>query len=322
MRVAIVGAGMAGLSCAVALRAAGVEAVLFDKGRAPGGRVATRRRDGLVFNHGAQFATARTEVFRAALDEMAEAGEAAVWTAAGGHDPRWTGAPGMSAIPRALAAGLELHTDRHVLFLHAGADGWRVRHEAASAVRPSTVRDTGGELAGPFTAVVVALPSPQAAPLLAALGHWFAHTAAEVVADPCWSVMFAVDGRLDAPDFGRPEDGGIATAARDSSRPGRAPGPECWMLHGTSEWSRAHLEETPEQVAGLLLAAFADQVGAIQPRGLAAHRWRFSQPQTALGEACLWDAAGGVGVCGDWCVGGRVEGAFSSGLALAGAICG
>ncbi len=323
MTVAVVGAGMAGLSCAVALRATGLEAVLFDKGRSAGGRVATRRRDGLVFNHGAQYATARTPPLLAVLHALRDRDSAAVWTGAGGHDARWTGIPGMSAIPRGLAEGLDIRTERHVLFLHAGADGWRVRHDSAATTRPGTVADTGGELAGPFAAVAVALPAPQAAPLLAASGHAFAGPVAGVTVDPCWSVMFAADGRLDAPDFDRADDGPIATAARDSARPGRAPGPECWMLHAGPDWSREHLEGAADDVSAMLLAAFSRRVGTpIQARGLAAHRWRFSQTRAALGQPYLWDGAGALGVCGDWCLGARVEDAFSSGRALAEAISG
>lgn len=322
MTVAIIGAGMAGLSCALALRAAGVESVLFDKGRAPGGRIATRRRDGLVFNHGAQYATARGEAFRAVLHGLEASGTAAVWHGAGGRDARWSGVPGMSALPRALSDGLVVRTGRHVLFLHAGPDGWRVRHDDAAAVRPGTVADAGGETEGPFGAVVVALPSPQAAPLLAAIGHGFAGQAAAVAVDPCWSVMFATDTRLAAPDFERmAEDGPIATAARDSARPGRDPVPECWMLHATPAWSRTHEEDGADDVSALLLAAFSRRVGApIQARGLAAHRWRFSQTRTPLGQRCLWDGAAGLGVCGDWCLGARVEDAFTSGRAVAEAI--
>ena len=62
MRIAIVGAGLAGLSCAQALRAGGADVQLFDKGRGVGGRMATRRVDTplgpATFDHGAQFLTA------------------------------------------------------------------------------------------------------------------------------------------------------------------------------------------------------------------------------------------------------------------------
>ena len=53
MRIAIVGAGVAGLTGALALRDAGCEVVVFDKGRGPGGRTATRRAGALSFDHGA-----------------------------------------------------------------------------------------------------------------------------------------------------------------------------------------------------------------------------------------------------------------------------
>ena len=45
-RVAVVGAGIAGLAAARRLAAAGVEVTVFDKARRPGGRLATRRAEG------------------------------------------------------------------------------------------------------------------------------------------------------------------------------------------------------------------------------------------------------------------------------------
>ena len=102
--VAIVGAGLAGLSCAKSLAAYGVRVTLFDKGRRPGGRLATRRVEvaGQVFSfdHGAQYLTARGPGFAAVLD----AANAAVWP----DGERRVGMPRMSAVSRALADGLSL----------------------------------------------------------------------------------------------------------------------------------------------------------------------------------------------------------------------
>jgi len=42
-RTAVIGAGMAGLTCATALRAAGHGVLVLDKSRGPGGRMSTRR---------------------------------------------------------------------------------------------------------------------------------------------------------------------------------------------------------------------------------------------------------------------------------------
>ena len=73
MRIAIVGAGMAGLSCGQRLSRLGHEVRLFDKGRGPGGRMATRRmEDGgttLHFDHGAQYFAAKDPTFRAIVED-------------------------------------------------------------------------------------------------------------------------------------------------------------------------------------------------------------------------------------------------------------
>ena len=58
MRVAIVGAGIAGLSCALRLQGGDHHVTLFDKGRGAGGRMSTRRVETpagtAAFDHGAQ----------------------------------------------------------------------------------------------------------------------------------------------------------------------------------------------------------------------------------------------------------------------------
>ncbi len=352
-RVAVVGAGMAGLACAAALTAAGVQAEVFDKSRRIGGRLAVRRvekgaygLDGLSFNHGAAYATARGPAFRALLDSMSSAGDAAPWSAAGAG--RWSGTPGMSALARhmeRLGAGT-IHAQRHIAFLARTPAGWTVRHldadpsgpfytvakpgesiadflirgyqEVEAAVpRPGLVTDEGGEVAGPYDAVLLALPAPQAAALLAAVPHRFAGDAARAGMAPCWALMAAFAEPTGAPDLPQP-GGALAWIARDSSRPGRAPAPECWVAHATAAWSRTHLEDDPAGIKPLLLHEFARATGIqAAPAYAAVHRWRYALADAPLGVPALWDPDAMLGVCGDWCLGARVEDAFTSGHALA-----
>ncbi|MDO9708414.1 NAD(P)/FAD-dependent oxidoreductase [Paracraurococcus lichenis] len=322
LRIAVIGAGLAGLSCARALAARGASVRLLDKGRAAGGRLATRRAEAagrvLQFDHGAQYLTARTEGFAALLRDCG----AAPW----GGPGRWVGMPGMSALPRALAAGLDLALERQVTAIEGRPGAWILRHLGAAGLRPGGPRPAEAPAAeGPFDAVAVTLPAVQAAPLVTPHAPaWPARLAAVGMA-PCWTVMAAFAERLPLPDALRPEDGGpVGWAARDSSKPGRPAGAECWVIQGSPAWSRTHLEETPEAVPAALLAALGTLAGTGLPPPLhaAAHRWRHSLVEAPLGEACLFDPELRLGLAGDWCLGGRAEAAFESGTALAAALLG
>ncbi len=297
--------------------------MLFDKGRRPGGRVATRRADGVSFDHGAQFATARGVGLSGWMRALADEGVAAPWApAARGRDVAWVGTPGMSAIPGAMAKRLQglggvIHTETHVGYIHDTA----LRHFPAAAVKPGFVADVGGEVTEAFDAVLLALPAPQAVPLLRAIQNPLAHPAADVVIAPCWAVMLRFDRPVSAPDCQRPAEGPLAWIARNSSRPGHDAVPDTWVLHATAAWTRAHLEESADSVMADLLQAFRAATGSAEmPVSIAAHRWRYALVEQPVGHPFLWDAASRIGACGDWCLGPRVEAAFDSGAALAAAV--
>ena len=313
--IAIIGAGLAGLSAARALSARGIPVRVFDKGRAPGGRLATRRaeQDGrrLQFDHGAQYLRAEGAGFAAAL------------TAAGARpwpDPaRRVGVPGMSALPRALAAGLDVAASGHVGRVVGEPGAWRVQHWDAREAKPGApLPATPPTEDGPFSAVLVTVPAPQAIDLLPDV----APALAGVRYAPCWTVMAAFDAPLPLPDTLRPEGHAIGWAARDSSKPGRDAATECWVVQAAPAWTRAHLERWAEEIVAPLLAELATLAAAPlpAPRYAAAHRWRYSLLEAPLGQPCLWDATRRIGLAGDWCLAGRAEAAWESGAALAAAV--
>lgn len=298
--IAIIGAGLAGLSAARALTAAGRRVRLFDKGRAPGGRLATRRvaHAGAEhrFDHGAQYLRADGEAFAALL---AEAG-----TEPWPDPPRRVPLPGMSALGRHLARGLDVATARHVAALRREGPGWLVAHRNAN--RP----EDAGVAEGPFVAVLVTTPAPQAIPLLAPHAPALGAALAGMRYAPCWTVLAAFAARLDLPDTLR-DHGPVGFAARDSAKPGREAAQENWVIQAGPAFSRAHLEEAPGAVAAALLAALP----APEPLFAVAHRWRYALPETPLGVPFLRE--GTLGYASDGCLGGRAESAFVSGAALA-----
>ncbi|MFD1949381.1 NAD(P)/FAD-dependent oxidoreductase [Sphingomonas arantia] len=305
MRVAIIGAGMAGLSCAERLVAGGHQVTLFDKGRGPGGRMATRRLDTplgqVTCDMGAQYFTARDPDFVARVAHWEATGVVARWPAMG--DDAWVGTPAMNAPLRAMADAGDVRWGTRIDAIVRGADGWSL--QAGDAVH------------GGFEAVVVAVPAEQVPALVEAWVPAFAAQARATPSLPCWTVLAVFDALLPIGDAPVRRAGIIDFAARGGSKPGRG-GVEAWTVHATADWSAAHLEDDAGEVQAAVLAALGEVAGVMLPAPVVAtaHRWRFAR-SGAVGCEALWDRATGIGVCGDWLSGPRVEGAWVSGRRLA-----
>lgn len=336
-RIAVIGAGIAGLTVAAELAAAGHAVSLFDKSRRPGGRCATRSSAAGAFDHGAPGFSATTAAFRAQVaawhtagwvrDDRESAGVATADAARhAAHSPVY-GVPSMNALASQLAAklpaGVTVHTDSHITAIEpsAAAADWQLQ-----------LRD-GTAHANPFAAVVVALPAEQAALLLApdaALADAMRHTRSE----PCWTLMAAWAHPLPTAKnacLSTDAHGVLLLARRDDARLGRtnAEGVACrWVLHATPQWTIDHLEAPAEAVIADMLRAFEGTVGADleAPVHAVAHRWRYAQVRTPRSERCGWNAALRLGACGDaWHAGGDpeatapdgIERAWLSGRALA-----
>jgi renalase len=335
-RVAVVGAGLAGLAAARALVAAGATATVFEKSRGPSGRAATRRQGGLSFDHGAQYVTQRDPRTAALLAEWRAAGVVAEWRARlvareGGafrpvasDEPRWVGVPGMRALGEHLAAPLDVRYGVRVEALVRDGAGWRVRAVAdGTGAAGSEVAADGEDAAGArFDAVLVTTPAPQAHALLAPHAPAFLRTLGAAELAPCIALMAAVPSPLPVSWDGAfvNDHAAVSWVARDASKPGRpAGGAETWVVHARPDWSAARLDADVDAVGAELLDAFAEVTGApVHADHAVVHRWRYAIPTgDGVEGGCLWDAALGLGAAGDWCAGGRVEGALVSGMRAA-----
>jgi predicted NAD/FAD-dependent oxidoreductase len=306
MRYAIVGAGLAGLTCAGELSAAGHEVVLFDKGRGPGGRMSTRRmetRFGTAFiDHGAPCFQATDPTFRKVVRTWEDAGVVEPWPL-GGLDA-WVGVPRMSSVIGHLAAPHDVFWNTFVRGICGGVRGaWHV------------FGDQGHQ--GPFDAVVLAVPAEQAVPILALYDLEMARAAAQGTCQPCWAGLFVFGQELPVPAHPLRETGIVAFAAPNRGKSMRE-GPEAWVVHATPEWSVGRLEEHPSFIAPILGTALKEALGltTLPPFEATAHRWRYATAGGA-NQTALWNADIGLGACGDWLIGPRAECAWRSGQALA-----
>ena len=344
-RVAVIGAGLAGLSCARTLTDHSIDVTVFDKGRSPGGRLATRRLPPHTFDLGAQYFTARDPRFRRQVQSWLDAGVCAPWPGrivaldgeGGPARPtspleRLVGTPDMNALARRLAADLHVATGQRIDRIERVAGMLALRGTTAPAgvtLGPAGPGELGTTELGTFDCVVLCVPADQAVALLDPISVRLAHEAREVSLDPCFVVglaagrddealrALAFDGAFIGRD-GVPSASLLSWVARDSSKPGRPPG-ERWVLHASAAWSRASGDMPREEVEAAMIAELSRlfDLGPQKPELSFVHRWGYARAQRPLDCGALFDEDARVGLGGDWACGGRVEGAFLSGVALA-----
>ncbi len=325
MKLAVIGAGIAGLACARELKGAGLDVDVFEKSRGVGGRMPTRwigPHPGVTgFDHGTQYFTADHPAFTEAVDMAHEAGAVRPWEGQlvdlsyGETKPRlatsmrWVGVPGMASFAKSLANGLSVLLQTRVERIEPAANRtW--------SLKTISTAGEGGYVTG-YDGVVVAVPAEQAVDLLMPVDWALADRAASVKSNPNWTVMVKFDEPLVVPmDGAFIHDSPLGWAARDSSKPGRAEG-ERWLLQATAAWSQTHISDDPQTVARMLVDVFLAVVGArLHPVSAVAHRWLYSAPIESLGEEFFWKPELRLGACGDWVKGPRVESAYLSGWAL------
>jgi renalase len=296
--VAVIGAGLAGLTVAAHLQTHGHEVVVFDKSKGPGGRCATRRNQAGWFDHGAPHTQSVTPQFTEQLNQLQNGGV----VASVGNGRAWVGQPFMNAWMRHAAQGLAVKTSTHIAALERDGSAWRLRalDGPDSQVAPTRL----------FDLVVVATPAEQAAPLLVA-SDALAQAMRLTRSDPCWTVMAYWPNPLPVQQSTLSSDDALAPlglAICQDHLPGRAAAADAphvggtrWVLHAGADWSANNLDATADAVTQRLLDAFAHTTGMrlARPSWSAAHRWRYAQVATARSEPFGWDEELQLAACGD-----------------------
>ncbi|GAA2712551.1 NAD(P)/FAD-dependent oxidoreductase [Micromonospora olivasterospora] len=304
-RVVVVGAGIAGVACAVELVRAGVPVEIRERARVSGGRMASRRFEGRPADIGAAYFTVSDPDFAEVVRGWADAGLAREWTdtfvaysAQGRREVRgpmrWAAPRGLRSLVEHLAAGLPVTVDRLV-----------------SGVEPGPTAD--GE---PCAAVVLAMPGPQAALLL---DPSLAAATAAVRAQR-WSPSLAGVLRFPArrwPDFRGAfvnDHPLLSVVCDDGDRRGdRAP---VLVAHTTPEFAAGHLAQ-PAGAGPAIEQAVRDLFGLPEPaEHVHVHRWTYAKPAGG-GSGTYHLDADGIGLAGDaFGVTPRVQTAWLSGRNL------
>ena len=314
--ILIVGAGLCGLSAAQQLIKDGHEVTVVDKGRGIGGRMATRRFAGGVFDHGAQFFTVRSDELRAELEEWQRQNVATRWfdgyptpdnRKPNDHHPRFCGENGMTDIGKFLAQGLDVRLSTEIAALTRTDGTWKAQTASGESF--------GGEK------LLLTAPVPQSLALLATSGETLPAdvrtTLEKLNYEPCFALLVQLDkaSAIAAPGLFYVEGDPIYWIA-DNSQKGISPIEGSITIHSSSSFAKQHYNDDEETIAGLLLDAAKDWLGS-EPKSWQLRRWRYSKPENPAQIGALYVPELNVCFAGDALNGAKIEGAYLSGLKAA-----
>lgn len=303
----IIGAGISGLLLARELTARGARVQVLEKSGGVGGRMSTKRVGEAVFDQGAQFFTVRDEYFEALVERWARCQAMTRWPDE--TSSRWVPRPSMTGLAKALARSVCVRLRHKVRAVKRHACGcWEVDVEGEELVRAERL--------------VLTSPVPQSLALLDAGGVMLPH---EVRAEldrcdyhPCLALMLTLDQPGALPATGLELDEGPIRWAVDNVQKGITQGAAAAItVHLSRAFSEEYYALGEAELFEKVLPALRPMLGDAVVTGRALHRWRYSEPKTVHPQKYVWLDEWKLGFCGDGFGGPRVEGAATSGLALA-----
>jgi predicted NAD/FAD-dependent oxidoreductase len=349
---------MAGAAACRVLADHGIAFEVFEKSRGWGGRMSTKKisteRGIFYFDHGAQYFTTRDERFQRLIHPLVKNGTVS------GFEAKWNIPKEVSHCEetpqdKLLSHNQPLFSDTKRYWVRGGMNGLckevankvTITQRKVTSIRSSAaytneqvvdvdyVGKNGYDSKSSFAAVISTVPLPQLVsfmdPALLA-GDWVQ----ESHWTPCFAIMLGFKNRDVNSCLPQPANAGFVSDGLggehwfcDQSErfyPHGSP-LSSWVVHASKEFSNKHFEYDKEEVKDLLLDQLADVVEPLIQSELVVstvHRWRFSKPglnirvpekqTTALREQ-------GIFLAGDGLSGGRVEGAYISGLEVAEDVC-
>ncbi len=319
-RIVIVGAGISGLSCARHLMNQGVNLRILEKSSRPGGRCSSHKSHDDFYDHGAQYFTARTPLFKKLTEilkinnQVEELTHAIKQLSDDGslHDlpdaHRYVGIPNMEAVPNALSVNLPIDYSTKVEAIKYAKKVWKINISRPNGRHDIIIADT----------LIFAIPADQM--LRFDVPDCFKETLQHFKMDPCWAVMLgfktALETSVSALRLNESEYQPLSWVMKKPDYSSGSIG-ERWVIHAGPRWSRSNLEMDSKQVISILFDKFSDIIDTKNFCSSGSKLWRYASGGRSHQFRYLADLSQSIIACGDWANGGRIEGAWTSGIAAA-----
>jgi predicted NAD/FAD-dependent oxidoreductase len=316
-RVAVIGAGMAGLSCATYLQSLGFEVDVFEKSWGAGGRMSTRHGDGWVADHGAQYFTARDARFIQAVETWMQHQVVTLWNPrikvfdnnqwrdSTSKEKRYIGMPNMNSLGKYLAESLSVQFEKTISMIKPQQSGWILHSNETGKVEKT------------YDWIILAVQANQAQKLAKDINCEIEKITASANMKACWTMIVRFQSQpkvdLDAAFINQEK---ISWICRNNAKPGRE-GLESWTIHANPEWSQQNIELTEDEAAAHMLSSLTKLGFDCSHTQITMHRWRYASGEMSAPAGFYFSSELKLGLVGDWLHGGRVEGAWLSGYELA-----
>jgi renalase len=325
--IAVIGAGIAGLTCARRLQAAGKTVVLIDKSRGLGGRLATRRLAVTHADHGVCYLQPKGELFRQWIEELLSVGILRVWTqgihslsAAGvlqspTKSADYYAAPiGATSIAKYLGRDLEIITDKLITAISPIDNGWQLstKDPEFSVTAEQVIFATP-----PAQALAITRESIDPTCIQQLSSVQFTRSITAIAVYPTTDQNAAA--ALPWQGIQSSEHSTLAWIGLDSSKQ-IDPQQPVLVVQSSAAFAEQHFNAPDLSIIGQkLLDAVAPLIPTLtSPELIQVHRWGYAFAQNPLAAKFLTaQTAAPLYFCGDWCGGNRVESAYQSGMAVA-----
>lgn len=307
----IIGAGISGLLAGTQLQKAGQKILILDKARGVGGRMATRRKDGFAWDHGAQFARFRSAAIQNYLPSWASENLLKIWFSLADTEPAWIGTQGMTTLPKALAESLPVHLNCKIAGIQRCSKRFSKEWE---------ILDERGECYSAKTVLITA-PLPQAMALISnlELDEILHQNLRSIHYLPCLALLISLaepTNQLPASGLSL-DNNAVLSWIADNQKKGISALPSV-TLHASPGWSEQYFDVDEAVVIDVLLKSAAEWLPSASILNTQLMRWRYSLPQSQYSELfCVASSSPPLLIAGDAFGGPRVEGAMLSGLAAA-----
>lgn len=318
-RIAIIGAGISGLTLAQKLKSH-ADVVVYEKARGVGGRMSTRYVDPFYFDHGTQCFTTRTKEFQAFLHPYMKDKTIAEWSGKVINleigkkeskrlwfEPHLVAAPNMNSLCKKLADGLDIRVSIEVVPL------------AKKQFSTWTLQDKQGNILGEYDWVTSTAPPAQTLELFQAAlpDNSSLH---KTRMQGCYSLMIGFNKPWDKKWIAaKVHNNPIKWISVNSTKPGRSKEVTAIVAHSGNNWSDEHIDDDMQEAQKFLVERFEAVTGISTANAnfISMHRWKYAIVKEIEKPGFYFDPMQGIAATSDWTSTSRIEEVWSNANRLA-----